>query len=88
MTVYEELIKRTQTEAEIASIANRLCEIVKDFRIGVHVDVSLGQLGPVTSVYLFPEGDDATCISFHLKEGDELLGAIEKAKNQQAEASL
>lgn len=80
MTVYEELIKRTQTEEEIAKIALRIGEIVNEIGMGVHVDVTLGNNGPLPSVYLFPEGDDAPCTSFHLKTGDELLGGIEKAK--------
>ena len=86
MTAFEELIKRTQTEEEIAKIALRLREIVTELGMGVHVDVSYRPERALVSVYIFPEGE-APCSSFHITTGDEMLGAIEKAINKTAEVS-
>lgn len=78
MNAYETKISETRTEERIAMLALELKDIAQKLQMSVHLDSCFSGGRATVEVHLFPDTGDLLTIS--IKEGGEMLGAIEKAR--------
>lgn len=86
MSIYTDRIEDIRIEARLADMADELKTYAERLKMSIHIEVTFVKRDNYVGtprVHIFP---DHELLTIDLKTGDEMLGALQKARDIEAQA--